>query len=80
MNYSFESGDNYFSYAGDTPVIEGNKIAYLHHFPIIISPSIFWLMILQGFSRYMEINGKAERIRYKFVDFKGKKDTYWNWN
>ena len=73
LNYSFETGDNYFSLAGDTPVIEGYRIAYLHHFPIVINPNIFWLMILQGFSRHMEINNNSERIRYKFVDFEGKK-------
>ena len=31
-------------------------------------------MILQGFSRHMEINKNSERIRYKFVDFEGKKN------
>ena len=48
LNYSFETGENNFSQAGDTPLIEGYRIAYLNHFPIVINPSHFWLMILLG--------------------------------
>ena len=49
-------------------------MAYLRHFPIVISPNIFWLMILQGFSRHMEINDNSKRLRDKFVDFNGQKN------
>jgi hypothetical protein len=69
LNYSFETGDNYFSHAGDIPVIEGYRMSYLHHFRIIINQSIFWLMILKGFSRYLKINENAERIRNEFYLF-----------
>lgn len=74
LNYSFETGENNFSQAGDTPLIEGYRIAYLNHFPIVINPSHFWLMILQGFARHMEINDNSERNRNKFVNFEGKKN------
>ena len=75
LNYSFETGDDYnLSHAGDSPVIEGYRMAYLRHFPIVISPNIFWLMILQGFSRHMEINDNSKRLRDKFVDFNGQKN------
>ena len=49
-------------------------MAYLRHFPIVINPSHFWLMILQGFARHMEINDNSERNRNKLVNFEGKKD------
>ena len=74
LNYSFETGENYLSKAGDCPVIEGYRMAYLRHFPIVISPNIFWLMILQGFSRHMEIKDNSQRLRNKFVDFEGQKN------
>lgn len=74
--YSFESGDSRFSPAGDSSVIEGYRMAYLKHFPIVLSPNIFWLMILQGFSRHMEINENSKRLRHKFVDFEGQKKIY----
>ena len=74
LAYSFESGENDFSQAGDAPLIEGFRMAYLRHFPIVINPSHFWLMILQGFARHMEINDNSERNRNKLVNFEGKKD------
>lgn len=74
LNYSFESKDIRFSNAGDAPLIEGYRMAYLHHFPIVINPSHFWLMILQGFSKHMEIENNSEKNRDKFVNFKGQKN------
>lgn len=71
INSSFEEED--FYEAGDCPFIEAYRISYLHHFPIVINPNIFWLMILQGFSKHMEINDNSERNRFKFVDFKKQK-------
>ena len=74
LNYSFETGEEKLYEAGDCPFIEAYRIAYLHHFPIIINPNIFWLIILQGFSKHMEIKDNAERNRYKFVNFEGIKN------
>jgi hypothetical protein len=74
LNYSFESREICFSNAGDSPLIEGYRMAYLHHFPIVINPSHFWLMILQGFSKHMEVGANSERNRDKFVNFKGQKN------
>lgn len=47
-------------------------MAYLHHWPIIINPNHLWLMVLQGFSKHMELNNNSERNRYKFVNFDGE--------
>lgn len=74
LNYSFETGGKKFNEAGDCSFIEAYRIAYLHHFPIVINPKIFWLMILQGFSKHMEINGNSERNRCKFVNFEEKEN------
>ena len=74
LNNSFETGENYFSFGGNTPLIEGYRIAYLHHLPIVINPNHFWLMILQGFARHMDVNDNSERNRHKFVNFDGKKN------
>ena len=74
LNYSFETGEEKFYEAGDCPFIEAYRIAYLHHFPIVINPNIFWLIILQGFSKHMEIKDNSERNRFKFVNFEGRED------
>ena len=41
-----------------------------------INKKHFWLMILQGFSRHMEINKNSKGLRHKFVDFEGHKNIY----
>ena len=74
LNYSFETGDENFSLAGDSSLIEGYRMAYLKHFPIIINPNHFWLMILQGFSRHMDVNNNSERMKDKIVNFKLEED------
>ena len=45
--------------------------AYAKHYPITLSPDIVWLLILQGFSRFVDFN--AEKLREHFVKFEGKK-------
>jgi hypothetical protein len=45
--------------------------AYGEHRPLVISPDMVWLMILQGFAAHVDQNG--EKLRSKFVDFEGKK-------
>ena len=74
LNYSFETGGEKFNEGEDISCIEAYRIAYLHHFPIVINPNIFWLMILQGFSKHMEIKDNSERNRNKFVNFEEKEN------
>ena len=53
-------------------LIKGLIIAYKNHYPITITPDMIWLLIAQGFSRFME---KYENlVREHFVNFSGKKD------
>ena len=46
-------------------------VSYMHHLPLCLSPDDVWIVIMQGFCAYM--NNNAEKLRKKFVDFKGKK-------
>ena len=53
-------------------LIKGLIEAYKNHYPITITPDMIWLLIAQGFSRFME---KYENlVRERFVNFTGKKD------
>ena len=58
-------------YFGEHTIFEGFYLSYVNHCPIILSPDIFWVLIIQGFTRYVLAN--SERLREKFVDFEGKK-------
>lgn len=53
------------------PLIDGVRLAYADHRPIVLSPDIVWLTIARGFARHIEIN--AESLRHMFVKFSGKK-------
>ena len=46
--------------------------AFKKHYPITLSPDIIWLLILQGFSRFVYYN--SEQLREYFVNFEGKKE------
>ena len=59
LKYSFETKESKFSCGEDIPLLEGYRMAYFHHLPIIINPNHFWLMVLQGFSKHMELNNNS---------------------
>jgi len=52
--------------------LHSSHIAYDEHRPLVISPDILWLTIIQGVS--IHINNNAELMRRKFVDFEGKQE------
>ena len=48
------------------------KYAYAHHRSLEFSPDMIWLLISQGFARY--VNEHPEEMRNKFVKHRNKKD------
>ena len=54
--------------------LQGYYQAYVKHIPICITPDILWMLIVQGFSRHIELN--SERLRSKLVQFEGKKTLF----
>ena len=44
--------------------------AFASHYPLILSPDMVWLCIMQGFSAH--VNRNAEKLRKKFVSHEGK--------
>jgi len=53
------------------PFLHAVTTAYHNHFPIIFSPDMIWLQILQGLASH--INANAESLRGQFVAHDGKK-------
>jgi hypothetical protein len=45
--------------------------AYAEHRPLVLSPDMIWLLILQGFASHIEAD--PEKMRPYFVDFQGQK-------
>ena len=53
------------------PILKGYYQSYVNHVPVTVNPDTLWMLIVQGFSRHIDQN--AEKLRYKLVDFDGKK-------
>ncbi|MEN8121425.1 MAG: DUF4419 domain-containing protein [Bacteroidota bacterium] len=53
------------------PFARAVQRAYDEHRPLIISPDIVWLLIIQGFAKHIELN--PNKYRKKLVDFEGVK-------
>ena len=72
FHYNLDTDEQEIFNAGKTSLIQGLIAAYKNHYPITISPDMIWILIMQGFSRFME---KYENlVRERFVNFTGKKD------
>jgi hypothetical protein len=57
-------------YVGDSPFYETLMTAYAKHKSVTLSPDMVWLLISQGFARYVDAH--AEELRSLFVDHTGK--------
>jgi len=52
------------------PFLVAVTTAYHSHYPIVFSPDMIWLLILQGFANH--VNANPEKLRKKFVAHEGK--------
>ena len=59
-------------YTGNDAFYGGLKWAYANHMSVTISPDMIWLLISQGFARY--VNAHPEEIRQQLVSHDGKLD------
>ena len=71
LHYELDTDETEFFNFKKRSLIAGLILAYKNHYPITISPDMIWLLILQGYSRFME--KYSELVREKYVNFKGQK-------
>lgn len=60
----------HYDYPVIHPFLLALNTAYDQHYPLVLSPDMIWLLILQGFARH--VNGHAETLRKKFVAHEGQ--------
>ena len=72
LNYDFNTNEKTFYNNGKNSLIQGLIRAYKNHYPITISPDMIWILILQGYSRFMD--KYSEKVRNEYVNFEGKKN------
>ena len=70
--YSMNTKENQFFNSKCKSLIQGLILAYKNHYPITITPDMIWLLIEQGFVRYMK--KYKDKVRENFVNFSGKKE------
>ena len=70
--YSMDTKENQFFNSKCKSLIQGLILAYKNHYPITITPDMIWLLIEQGFVRYMK--KYKDKVRENFVNFSGKKE------
>ncbi|MBQ6167485.1 MAG: DUF4419 domain-containing protein [Muribaculaceae bacterium] len=66
---SFANEHN-LEYQGEGPFFSTLITAYANHMSVTLSPDMVWLLISQGFARY--VDSHAEELRSLFVDHDGK--------
>ena len=59
-------------YVGSDAFYGGLIYAYAHHMSVTLSPDMMWLLISQGFARY--VNAHPEEMRQQLVSHDGKMD------
>ena len=60
------------SYETSATMFHCLRLAYADHRPVMLSPDMVWLLISQGFSRY--VNAHAEQLRNLLVSHDGKQE------
>ena len=76
LHYKFDTDSTKIFNVEKKSLIQGLSYAYKNHYPITVSPEMIWLLILQGFSRFMD--KYSELVREKFVNFEDKKTLHVN--
>ena len=66
---SFANEHN-LEYQGEGPFFSTLVMAYANHMSVTLSPDMIWLLISQGFARYVDAH--AEELRSLFVDHDSK--------
>ena len=70
IHYDLDTEESFFFNKGKTSLISGLILAYKNHYPITISPDMIWILILQGYSKFME--KYSELVRERYVNFSDK--------
>ena len=76
LHYKFDTKETEIYNFEKKSLIQGLILAYKNHFPITITPDMIWLLILQGYSRFMD--KYSELVREKYVNFSGQKTLHIN--
>ncbi|MCA9802943.1 MAG: DUF4419 domain-containing protein, partial [Cyanobacteria bacterium HKST-UBA02] len=65
-DYNCKSVDEVYN----NPLFSAVHLAYAGHRPLVLSPDMIWIAVVQGFAQH--INNNPEKYRHRFVSHEGK--------
>ena len=68
--WSFSDDEMFYTFTGKDVFFKTIVRAYAEHRPLVFSPDMIWVLISQGFARY--VNAHPEEMRDKLVSHTGK--------
>ena len=69
---SFSDDESFYTFKGKDVFFQTVVRAYAEHRPLVLSPDMVWLLISQGFARY--VNAHSEELRDQIVNHTEKMD------
>ena len=69
---SFSDNEKFYTFTGKDVFFQTVVRAYAEHRPLVFSPDMVWVLISQGFARY--VNAHPEEMRDQIVSHSGKMD------
>lgn len=69
---SFSDNEKFYTFTGKDVFFQTVVRAYAEHRPLVLSPDMVWVLISQGFARY--VNAHSETLRNQIVNHTGKMD------
>ena len=70
--WSFSDDEKFYTFTGKDVFFKTIVRAYAEHRPLVLSPDMIWVLISQGFARY--VNAHPEQLRDQLVNHSGKMD------
>lgn len=70
--WSFSDDEKFYTFTGKDVFFKTIVRAYAEHRPLVLSPDMIWVLISQGFARY--VNAHSEELRDQLVNHNGKMD------
>ena len=69
---SFADDEKFYTITGKDVFFQTVVRAYAEHRPLVLSPDMMWVLVSQGFARY--VNAHSEQMRHQLVSHDGKMD------
>jgi len=70
--WSFADDEKFYTITGKDVFFQTVVRAYAEHRPLVLSPDMMWVLVSQGFARY--VNAHSEQMRHQLVSHDGKMD------